>query len=285
MNRRLQAVGKRPLLGSERRRRMAELVEQTGALRISELAEMFEVSDETVRRDFSILEDQGVLTRAHGGALATGKHVELPYSRRMREHQKEKEWIARAAADLVLDGSTIILDSGTTMRCLASHLRSKRDLVVITNGVSNVDELLANSTTTVVMTGGTIRRTTLGSVGDLGVITLEALHADQTFIATQGFSVDAGLTYPSFEEVAVKRAMIAAGAEVTLLADGHKCGRTAMVRIAPLTAVQRIITSPPLAEDERQKIIDLGIELSVVEEGAYREGSYAPEVPLGGAAV
>jgi DeoR/GlpR family transcriptional regulator of sugar metabolism len=94
MNRRLQAVGKRPLLGSERRRRMAELVEQTGALRISELAEMFEVSDETVRRDFSILEDQGVLTRAHGGALATGKHVELPYSRRMREHQKEKEWIA-----------------------------------------------------------------------------------------------------------------------------------------------------------------------------------------------
>jgi DeoR/GlpR family transcriptional regulator of sugar metabolism len=283
MNEKSQTGGKRSLLATERRRRMAELVEQVGALRISELAEMFEVSDETVRRDFSILEGQGLLTRAHGGALATGKHIELPYSRRMREHQDEKEWIARAAADLVLDGSTIILDSGTTMRCLASHLRSKRDLVVITNGVSNVDELLANSTTTVVMTGGMIRRTTLGSVGDLGVVTLESLHADQTFIATQGFSVEAGLTYPSFEEVAVKRAMLAAGAEVTLLADASKCGRSAMVRIAPLTAVQRIITSPPIPDEERQKIIDLGIELVVAGEEARGEGS--PTLELSPTAV
>jgi DeoR/GlpR family transcriptional regulator of sugar metabolism len=273
MNEKSQTGGKKSVLATERRHRMAELVGQIGALRISELAEMFEVSDETVRRDFSILEGQGLLTRAHGGALATGKHIELPYRRRMREHQDEKEWIARAAADLVLDGSTIILDSGTTMRCLASHLRTKRDLVVITNGVSNVDELLANSTTTVVLTGGMIRRTTLGSVGDLGVVTLEALHADQTFIATQGFSVEAGLTYPSFEEVAVKRAMVAAGAEVTLLADASKCGRSAMVQIAPLTAVQRIITSPPIPDEERQKIIDLGIELVVVGEEARGEGS------------
>jgi DeoR family transcriptional regulator of aga operon len=259
---------------------MAELVDQVGALRISELAEMFEVSDETVRRDFSFLEDEGLVTRAHGGVLATGKHIELPYSRRMREHQSEKDSIARVAADLVLDGSTIILDSGTTMRCLASHLETKRDLVVITNGVSNVDELLANPTTTVVMTGGTIRRTTLGSVGDLGVVTLQALRADQTFIATQGFSVDAGLTYPSFEEVAVKRAMLASGAEVTLLADASKCGRSAMIQIAPLTAVQRIITSHPIPEEERQKIIDLGIELVVVEEEAGDKEAPPPPEPL-----
>ena len=268
--------GKR-LLQGDRRRRVAELVGQSGALRINELAEMFDVSDETIRRDFSFLEDQGLLTRAHGGALATLKHVELPYSRRMREHQDEKDWIASAASELVMDGSTIILDSGTTMRYLASHLKNKHDLVVITNGVSNVDELLANSTTTVVMTGGMIRRTTLGSVGDLGVVTLESLRADQTFIATQGFSVDAGLTYPSFEEVAVKRAMLAAGAEITLLADGSKCGRSAMIRIAPLTAVQRIITSPPIPEEERKKIIDLGIELVVVGGGAGGEAPPAPE--------
>ena len=245
---------------------MAELLEQSGALRIGELAEMFAVSDETVRRDFSVLEDQGLLRRAHGGALATGKHVEPSYGRRMREHQKEKDEIGRVAAGLIHDGSTIVVDSGTTMRHLAAHLKTKRDLVAITNGVSNVDELLANSTTTVVITGGMIRRATLGSVGDLAVATLQELHADQSFIATQGFSVEAGLTYPSFAEVAVKRAMLAAGSEVTLLADGSKYGRNSMVRIAPLTAVQRIITSPPIPLEERERITDLGIELVVVGE-------------------
>ncbi|MGC9973825.1 MAG: DeoR/GlpR family DNA-binding transcription regulator [Gaiellaceae bacterium] len=283
MSRKPEASRKRRLLASERRRRTAELVEQLGVLRISELAEMFDVSDETVRRDFSILEDQGLLTRAYGGALAAGKNVETSYSRRMREHQKDKDRIAKVAAELIHDGSTIILDSGTTMRYLASHLRTKRDLVVITNGVSNVDELLVNQTMTVVITGGMIRRTTLGSVGDLAVATLEALRADQTFIATQGFSADAGLTYPSFEEVAVKRAMIAAGAEVTLLADGSKCGRSSMVRVAPLTAVQRIITSPPIPDEERQKIADLPIELVVTGEEARANGASPHELPLGAA--
>lgn len=263
----------RRLLAGERRRQMAELVEQLGVLRISELAEQFEVSDETVRRDFSILEEKGLLTRSHGGALANGKHMEPTYGRRMREHQREKDVIAQAAARLVEDGSTIILDSGTTMRCLASHLRAKRDLVVITNGVSNVDELLANPTTTVVIAGGIIRRTTLGSVGDLAVATLQELRADHTFIATQGFSADEGLSYPSFEEVAVKRAMLAAGAEVTLLADGSKCGRSSMIRVAPLAAVQRIITSPPIPEDERAKIHNLGVELVVVAESEQSSGA------------
>jgi DeoR family fructose operon transcriptional repressor len=181
----------------------------------------------------------------------------------MREHRDEKDEIARAAADLVQDGSTIVLDSGTTMRILAGYLKTKHDLVVITNGVSHVDELLENPTMTLVMTGGMVRRTTLGSVGDLAVATLETLRADHTFIATHGFSAGAGLTYPSFEEVAVKRAMIAAGAEVTLLADGSKCGRTSMVRVAPLTAVDRVITSPPIPDEERQRIEELGIELVV----------------------
>lgn len=260
---------------------MADLVDQRGALRISELAEMFEVSDETVRRDFSILQDQGLLTRAHGGAMASGKHVELPYSRRMREHPDEKDQIGRLAASLVPDGSTIILDSGTTMRYLASHLRTKHDLVVITNGVSTVDELLMNSTTTVVIIGGIVRRTTLGTVGDLGVATLSSLHADHTFIAIQGFSVEAGLTYPSFEEVAIKKAMLAAGTQATLLADGSKCGKNAMVNVAPLTAVRRIITSGPLPDEERKKIIDLGIELIVVGEDARTDHPHAQPQPLG----
>jgi DeoR/GlpR family transcriptional regulator of sugar metabolism len=273
-----QSSHKRRLLAGERRRRIAEMLDESGALRIGDLTAMFNVTDETIRRDLTLLEEEGLLTRAHGGALATALRIETPYGRRLSSHADEKDQFGRAAAKLVNDGSTIIVDSGTTMRAFVQRLRTKRDLVDITNGVNHVNELLANPTTTLVMTGGVIRRTTLGAVGDLAVATLETLRADHTFIATHGFSTTDGLTYPSFEEVAVKRAMIAAGAEVTLLADGSKCGCTSMVRIASLNALNRIVTSAPIPADEQRKLEKLKIELVMVNDGRAHRDTDSPDL-------
>ena len=256
------------LIAGERQREIVRLLVDAGSLRVGDLVEAFEVSDETIRRDLAVLEEQGFLTRTHGGAIAEGVHRETTFQRRAREFVAEKDAIARAAAELVEDGSTIILDSGTTMRHFAKHLRHKRDLVVITNGINNTNELLANPSLTLVLTGGVVRRATEGATGELAVATLKSLRADHTFIATQGFSAKGGMTYPSFEEVAVKRALIESGSQVTLLADGSKCGRESMVRVAPLTAVQRIITSPPIAEEEQASIRELGIELIIAGQEA-----------------
>jgi DeoR family fructose operon transcriptional repressor len=261
------AIEKGRLIAGERQREIVRLLVDAGSIRIADLVEAFDVSDETIRRDLAMLEEQGLLTRTHGGAIAEGVRRETTFQRRAREFPNEKDAIARAAAELVRDGSTIILDSGTTMRHFATHLRNKRDLVVITNGINNTNELLANSSLTLVLTGGVVRRATLGAGGELAVATLKTLRADHTFIATHGFSAQAGLTYPSFEEVAAKRAMIEAGAQVTLLADGSKCGRESMVRVAPLKAVHRIITSNPIPDDEQARIRDLGIEL-IIADGA-----------------
>jgi DeoR family fructose operon transcriptional repressor len=241
------------------------LLRESGTLRILELTQMFDVSDETVRRDLTALQDQGLLTRTRGGAVAEGVHLETSFQRRLREYQIEKSQIARLAADLVQDGSTIIIDSGSTMSHLVACLRSKQDLVVITNGINHVEELLNNPSLTVVVTGGLVRRATLGAAGQLAVESLSGLRADHTFIATHGFSAESGMTYPSFDEVAVKRAMISAGAEVTLLADGSKCGRTSMVKVAPLTALDRIITSQPIPSAQQNKIRDLDVELVVAD--------------------
>lgn len=256
------------LIAGERQREIVRRLADAGSLRIGDLVEAFEVSDETIRRDLAVLEGRGFLTRTHGGAMADGVHRETTFERRAREFPTEKDAIARAAADLVEDGSTITMDSGTTMRHFATHLRHKRDLVVITNGINNTNELLANPSLTLVLTGGVVRRATVGASGELAVATLKSLRADQTFIATQGFSAKGGITYPSFEEVAVKRALIETGAKVTLLADGSKCGRESMVRVAPLTAVQRIITSHPIPDDEQARIRDLGIELLITGQPA-----------------
>lgn len=252
-------------LASERQRQILTMLRTTGTLRIGELTELFDVSDETVRRDLTALQEQGLLTRTRGGAVAESVHLETSFQRRLRENQADKREIARVAASYVHDGSTIIIDSGSTMSHLVDHLRAKQDLIVITNGVNHVEDLLTNPSITVVMTGGLVRRTTLGAAGELAVASLTSLRADHTFIATHGFSASAGLTYPSFDEVAVKRAMISAGAEVTLLADGSKSGRASMVKVAPLSEIDRIVTSRPIAPTEQTRIRELGVDLVVVE--------------------
>lgn len=257
-------ASRRPL-AEDRQRQIMTLLQESGALRIGELTEIFDVSDETVRRDLAALEEQGLLTRTRGGALAESVHLETSFQRRMRENGAAKLAIAQLAASYVEDGSTIIIDSGSTMAHLVRQLRSKRDLVVITNGITHVEDLLSNPTLTVVVTGGLIRRATMGAAGPLAVESLSSLHADHTFIASSGFSANAGMTYPSFDEVAVKRAMISAGADVTLLADGTKSGRASMVKVAPLTELNRIITSQPISASEQSKIRDLGVELIIAD--------------------
>jgi DeoR/GlpR family transcriptional regulator of sugar metabolism len=242
-------------------------------LRISDVAARFGVADETVRRDFVSLERQGLLTREHGGASLVGVDTETPYRRRERDQAGAKRLIAQAAAGVVRDGSTIILDSGTTTHHMVEFLRSKRDLVVITNGISHVADLLANPTTSVVVAGGAVRRASLGAAGDMAVATLEKLHADQCFLATHSFSEDTGVTYPHLEEATVKRAMMAAAAEVTLLADGSKYGRTSMVQVASLNELQRIITSEPIAKDAVGRLRLAGVEVIVVGKGPPEERS------------
>lgn len=249
------------LVAFERQRRIADLVRDRGSVRASELIHLFGVTDETIRRDLSRLADLGVLHRAYGGAIAAPTRAESTFSRRLQEHEAEKVAIARAAAELVADGSTIIIDSGTTTVHFARALKSKHDLIVITNAVTNAIELIESPDVTVVLTGGVVRPTTLGAVGDLAVATLGELRVDQTFLAINGVSLEGGLTYPSFEEVAVKRAMIAAASEVILLADHSKFGHDSLVRVAPLDILTRIVTSeacdPALVASLREIGIDV----------------------------
>ena len=255
----------RHMLPADRLQVIADLVRERGSVRGSELVDLLGVTDETVRRDLSRLAQLGVVHRAHGGAIAARPTDETTTAVRLREHAEEKIAIGQRAAELVAPGTTIILDSGTTTLCLARALRRVRDLVVVTTAVTNALELVGNPATTVVMTGGVIRPSTFGASGRLAAATLHELHVDQAFIATHSVSVRGGLTYPSFEEVDAKRAMIEAASEVILLADHSKFGREALVRVAPLSAVHRIVTTPGIDPDEAAAIRDLGIDIIVAQ--------------------
>jgi len=252
---------RQPMLPADRLQLIGELVRKQGSVRGRDLVRALGVTDETIRRDLARLAEQGIVRRAHGGAVAIRPGDETDTAFRLREHASEKIAIGQRAVELVADGSTIILDSGTTTLCLARALRAKRDLVVVTTAVTNAVELVGNPGTTVIMTGGVIRPTTFGASGQLAAETLNAFHVDQTFLAIHSVSVKGGLTYPLLEEVDAKRAMIDAASEVILLADHSKFGREALVRVASITAVHRIITTPGIDPAEAAAIRDLGIDL------------------------
>jgi DeoR/GlpR family transcriptional regulator of sugar metabolism len=253
------------LLPADRLQVIADFIRERGSVRSRDLVKALGVTDETIRRDLARLAEQGLVRRAHGGALAVRPSDETDTAFRLREHAVEKAAIGRRAADLVADGSSIILDSGTTTLGLARALRGKENLTVVTTAVTNAIELVGNPTMSVIMTGGMIRPSTFGASGQLAAATLRGLHVDQTFLAIHSVSVAGGLTYPLFEEVDAKRAMIEAASEVILLADHSKFGRQALVRVAPITAVQRIITTPGIDPAEAAAIRDLGIDLIIVE--------------------
>jgi len=253
------------LLPADRLQVITDFIRQRGSVRSRDLVQALGVTDETIRRDLARLAEQGLVRRAHGGALAVRPSDETDTAFRLREHAVEKAAIGRRAAELVKDGSSIILDSGTTTLGLARALRGKENLTVVTTAVTNAIELVGNPTMSVIMTGGVIRPTTFGASGQLAAATLRGLHVDQTFLAIHSASVAGGLTYPLFEEVDAKRAMIEAASEVILLADHSKFGRQALVRVAPITAVNRIITTAGIDPGEAAAIRDLGIELIIVE--------------------
>jgi DeoR family transcriptional regulator, fructose operon transcriptional repressor len=254
------------MVAMDRQRRIAELIRTRGSARASELVDLFGVTDETIRRDLASLDQRGVVRRAHGGAVSvpTPTRDESDFNRRLVEREAEKIAIGRAAAEFVADGSTIIIDSGTTTLHLARALADKRDLVVVTNAVSNANELLKNPGITVVLTGGVVRPLTLDAVGDLAINSLRNLHVDQTFLSIHAISLDGGLTYPRFEEVAVKQAMINAASEVILVADSSKFGHNALMSVAPLTALRRVITSPGLDHEFKEALEEMGIDVVVV---------------------
>jgi DeoR family transcriptional regulator, fructose operon transcriptional repressor len=263
--------GKRRRSVIDRQKRIAAVVRERGVVRASELVSLFGVTDETIRRDLAHLAEVGTLRRLHGGAVAEQLRDEPSFDRRHGQHRAEKLMIARAAAAYVTDGSTIIVDSGSTTVHLAHQLRERRDLVVVTNAVTNAVELMGNPNVTVVQVGGVVRPTSFGSVGEMAVANLNELRVDQVYLAMSGISIDGGLTDSTFEEAAVKRAMIAAASEVILLVDSSKFGHDFMVRVAPIEAVSRIITDPGIDPKMRAHLRDIGVELVIA----------SPEAALG----
>jgi DeoR family transcriptional regulator, fructose operon transcriptional repressor len=242
------------MYAEERRALIVDRARRDGRVEVAALASEFAVTTETVRRDLTELEQQGVLRRVHGGAIPADRlRVERAVSDRAARMAAEKTRIAKAALPEVVHGATVLLDAGTTTQALASLLPQDLALTVVTNSLPIATDLSHHVDTQVHLLGGRVRGRTLATVDDWANRTLAELSPDVAFVATNGLSVTGGLTTPDPSEAAVKRAMVAAGQRVVLLADHTKLGTDHFVRFAGIDDVDLLITDadadPSLCSD------------------------------------
>lgn len=241
------------MFAEERHRRTTELVKAQGRASVNELAELFSITQETVRRDLAALEGAGMLRRVHGGAVGFDQltRSELSLDERLTQRLDEKERIAGAALALIPQARTasVLLDSGTTTAALAKLLsgwepaNSGDELLVITNSLPTAASLSTNRHLLLDIVGGRVRGLTSAVVGARATEQLGALRPDIAFIGTNGIHADFGLSTPDPVEAATKSAMVKAARQVVVLADASKLGTETLVRFADLGDIDILITS------------------------------------------
>lgn len=226
---------------------------------VRDLALRFDVSEMTVRRDLEALAADGLLERVRGGAVVIGN--EEPFAQTRVERQAEKARIARAAADMVTDGQTVIIDVGTTTLQLAGELR-KRDLTVITTNLAVYDELFDAPGITLVLTGGQVRRNYRSLVGFMAEEALRNMSADLAFLGASGIDSRLRIRDSTLIEVPIKRAMLSAAHRSVLLLDSAKFG-TGGFDICGAADLDTVVTDEGAPEPMVSQLKDLGVNVVV----------------------
>src|SRR5438552_6784720 len=231
------------LLNEERRRAILEMLQRDGRVLVADLAQQFQTSQVTIRKDLEILHVRRLIHRTHGGALpAREGALEDPTLREKEKlHHEAKLRIAAAAARLVAEGQVVILDSGTTTTEIARALRDFRNLTIITNAV-NIAAELSGSTLEVILTGGNLRKNSFSLVGPIADETLHRLNADILFLGVDGFDVQYGLSTPNLLEARVNRSMMDISKVAVAVCDSSKFGKRSLSLIAPPSSLQHVIT-------------------------------------------
>ena len=253
------------MLNEERRRAVLDLINREGRVLVRDLAERFNTSQVTIRKDLEVLHSQGAIYRTHGGALPVRTGALLDPSLREKEklHRKEKLRIGAFAASLVKEGQSVVLDSGTTTTLIARELRGLRNLTVITNAV-NIAAELAGTSIEVILTGGTLRENSFSLVGPLAEESLHRLSADLLFLGVDGFDVHFGLTTPNVLEAKVNRVMIEISRRTIVVCDSSKFGRRSLSLIAPPSAVHQTITDSRIPKNDLHALEEAVIEVNIV---------------------
>jgi DeoR/GlpR family transcriptional regulator of sugar metabolism len=230
------------MLIMDRLKRIEKLVNERGSIRVSELSQLCEVTEETIRKDLDRLESEGRLIRSHGGALSIKEESqETPYFQREAENKEEKKQIAHEALNHIQPNDCIALDASTTAWYMAQLIPDIR-ITVLTNSIKVAVELSKKPSIKVVSTGGILSSNSLSFVGPLAVNTLNQFHVNKAFISCKGVHMERGISETNELQALVKHSMIALADAVYLVSDYSKFGAQAFALVASWSQIQHVIT-------------------------------------------
>lgn len=237
-------------------------------VKVTDLSNMFGISEVTVRSDLEALQEAGLLRRVHGGAIVAPPTPERPFELSLGAQAEEKRRIGEAAAALVTPGEAVILDVGSTAAAVARSLVARTelsDIVCITNGLKIALELEpAIPRFSVVLTGGTLRPLQHSLVDPLAGSMLEDFHADTVFLGCNGIHLEGGITNVNLPEAEMKRRMVRAARRRIVVATGDKLGVTSLAPLCSINDVTMVITDTSADPDVVTGLREAALEVRVV---------------------
>lgn len=254
------------MTGDERRQQLSEFLARRSYADLSLLVSELGVSESTVRRDLSNLEEDGVVRRTHGGAVFVSDRFNVPnYAARESTAVAEKQAIGQAVAELIGDGETILLDGGTTTFQVARNLMT-RSLQVVTNSLPIANLLSSTGNIELIFVGGFIYPRTGEALGPIAQQTLASLRVNRAVIGVAGITEE-GLYDANALLVEAEQQMMRSAAEVIVVADSSKFGRPALARLSGWESVSRVVSDQGLDESWQEIIRKAGAELILVKPG------------------
>ncbi|HWV75021.1 MAG TPA: DeoR/GlpR family DNA-binding transcription regulator [Pseudosphingobacterium sp.] len=250
------------ILPNQRREKIVEMLREDGFAKVINLAKIFKVTEVTIRQDLEKLEKEGVLVREHGGAYL--KNIEdkvRALSLINQDNLDKKEKIASKCIEYIESGDSIILDSGSTTTEIAKKLKGFKNLTVITNALNIAMMLGTEPGIDLIVTGGEFKPPTLSLTGQKAADFFQGIYVQKLFLATAGLSLKAGLTYPSINDIVVKKAMIDAAETTYLVADSTKIGKSSFASLGALSLVDYIITDSDINDRDKKVFEENDIEI------------------------
>lgn len=237
------------MLAIERRKKIYEYLCEYGNATVIELKAMFDVGEETIRRDLTKMEIEGILQRTYGGAfIEEGMHLVLPDKVRKTVHIEEKTLIGNLCANMIHSGDTIFLDGSTTCQHIAKAILKKKNLIIITNAMKISLSLSEAPNIKVIFIGGTMRHNTLTCVGHTSKKLLREYFADKAFICCDGIHLNNGITDANEQEAEIRASMFAQAEERILVADSTKFDRTSFKKIGETDDLDYLVTDKALSK-------------------------------------
>ncbi|MEW5956668.1 MAG: DeoR/GlpR family DNA-binding transcription regulator [Chloroflexota bacterium] len=249
---------------TDRQRKILNLLTHHDRMEVSQLSELLQVSPSTIRRDLQVMQENGLLKRAHGIALLPAPiRYELPYENRAARQVEAKRKIATAAKQLIKPELVIGMSGGTTCTELARHMRVMERLTVVTNAVNVALELQGPLDRRVIVTGGVLNQDSYELVGSLVAQSLQTMHLDVAFLSVSGVDVAFGFSVADEPEAVASRALMAAAEKIIILADHSKIGRATFARLCSLTEVNVLITDDGITVEQRDILEAAGLKLVI----------------------